>query len=291
MLSQLQRLEGFYFVAREGGYAAAARAFPRPITQPAVYQQVRRLEEELEVDLVERVAHRRLRLTPAGERLYDFCRPFFDELPALVRQLRVDAEQRRLKVEAAGLVLRQLLPPWIRRLRKERGDLRLELAELDVPDFKRLRRGDVDLVVDFLPEVPTDIETREVALARPFVVVAREHPLAKSDAFDPSLLRDTPFVSYHPSLYHHGLQMAAVTEHIGPPPQVVAASSVDVILSFVAAGLGYSIVPWLEEKGPRLKGVVAIEPAGHDPRYPIVAAWSGQSPIASTLRRVTSWLG
>lgn len=290
MLSQLQRLEGFYFVAREGGYAAAARAFPRPITQPAVYQQVRRLEEELEVDLVERVAHRRVRLTAAGERLYAFCRPFFDELPVVVRALRTDAEQQRLKVEAAGLVLRQLLPPWIRRLRRERADLRLELAELDVPDFERLRRGDIDLIVDFLPDVPEDIETMEVAIARPFVVVARDHPLAKSVDFDPSLLRDTPFVSYHPSLYHHGLQMAAVTKHIGPPPQVVAASSVDVILSFVAAGLGYSIVPWLEERGPRVKGVVAIEPAGHEQLYPIVAAWSGQSPVASTLRGVVALL-
>ncbi len=286
MISQLQRLEGFYYVAREGGYAAAARAFPRPITQPAVYQQVRRLEEELEVDLLERVGHRRVRLTRAGERLYAFCRPFFEELPGLVRKLRVDADQRRLKVEAAGLVLRQLLPPWIRRLRKERRDLRLELAELDVPDFERLRRGDVDLVVDFLPDVPSGVATREVAVARPFVVVARDHPLAASDGFDPALLRDTPFVSYHPSLYHHGLQMAAVAEHIGPPPEVLAASSVDVILSFVAAGLGYSIVPWLGERGPRVKGVVAIAPVGHEQRYPIVAAWSEQSPVQSTLRSV-----
>lgn len=43
MISSLQRLEGFYWVARIGGYARAARAFPYPITQPGVHQQVRRL--------------------------------------------------------------------------------------------------------------------------------------------------------------------------------------------------------------------------------------------------------
>ena len=32
----LHRLEGFFWVARTGGYARAARAFPYPITQPAV---------------------------------------------------------------------------------------------------------------------------------------------------------------------------------------------------------------------------------------------------------------
>ena len=37
---QMHRLEGFYWVATAKGYTAAARAFPYPITQPAVYQQV-----------------------------------------------------------------------------------------------------------------------------------------------------------------------------------------------------------------------------------------------------------
>ena len=51
----LQRIEGFYWVAKTEGYARAARAFPYPITQPGVHQQVRRLEEELGVKLFERV--------------------------------------------------------------------------------------------------------------------------------------------------------------------------------------------------------------------------------------------
>ena len=34
---QLQRLEGFYWVARCEGYARAARSFPYPITQPGVH--------------------------------------------------------------------------------------------------------------------------------------------------------------------------------------------------------------------------------------------------------------
>ncbi|MDX2010730.1 MAG: LysR family transcriptional regulator, partial [Myxococcaceae bacterium] len=56
----LQRLEGFYWVARQQGYARAARAFPYPITQPGVHQQVRRLEDELGVKLFERVGKDRV---------------------------------------------------------------------------------------------------------------------------------------------------------------------------------------------------------------------------------------
>src|SRR6266511_2976284 len=63
---QVARLEGFYWVARTGGYAAAARAFPYPLSQPAVFQQVRKLEKELGLRLFERVGKGELRLNAAG---------------------------------------------------------------------------------------------------------------------------------------------------------------------------------------------------------------------------------
>ena len=34
-----------------------------------------------------------------------------------------------------------------------------------------LRRGDVDLLVDYLPEIPDDVATLQVAVMRPFLVL------------------------------------------------------------------------------------------------------------------------
>ena len=48
----LHRLLGFHLVATEGGYAKAARAADYPITQPALHQQVRKLEGEIGVTLL-----------------------------------------------------------------------------------------------------------------------------------------------------------------------------------------------------------------------------------------------
>jgi len=284
----LNRLEGFYWVAREGGYRAASRAFPRDITQPAIHQQVRRLEEELEVELLERAGHRRVRLTPAGERLYAYCRPFFEGLPGLLTSL--DGDRRRLRVEAAGLVIHRLLPAWLRRVRRTRDDLDLEVAELNSPELGRLRTGELDLVIDRLPTVPTGIATREVAVAHPFIVVPRDHPRSEDQGALLASLHATPLICYPPAFDQHALQMAAVREHIGEPAQTIAASSVEVILSFVAAGLGYSIVPWLDPKGPRRAGVVAIAPRGPEQRFPIHAAWFEKSPLAPTIRQVLGLL-
>lgn len=277
-------LEGFYWVAKAGGYAAAARAFPRAITQPAVYQQVRRLEEELGVDLVERGPGRSVRLTAAGDELYRFCAPFFQGWPETLRRVQAAANSRRLAIAASGLVLREFIPQWVHKLRRIDPQRVVEVEELHAPELDRLRSGALDLIVDFLPEIPPDIETRQVAEAVPFVVMPHDHPGATACPFDAAVLRDTPLVSYHPSLPQHPLQLEAARRYVGEPKQQLSASSVDVIVAFVAAGMGYSLVPWLNECGPQRPGIVSRAMLDYPERYPVVAAWSGTGPNAAAMR-------
>src|SRR5215831_3752038 len=146
---QVARLEGFYWVARTGGYAAAARAFPYPITQPAVFQQVRKLEDELGVRLFERVGKAEVRLTAPGRQLYEHAAPFFERLPAVERALKATPMARELSVAAEALILQQVLPRWIRRLQRREPELRLEVRELAAPDPEVVRRGEVDLAVAY----------------------------------------------------------------------------------------------------------------------------------------------
>ena len=76
----------------------------------------------------------------------------------------------------------------------------LERAEIWHEFDPRLHRSDTDLIIDYLPDVPRGLASRKVATAHVFVVVPCDHPMAEAGRFDPALLRDTPFVSYHPSL-------------------------------------------------------------------------------------------
>src|SRR5437016_3775864 len=95
---QLHRLEGFYWVAKTQGYAKAARAFPYPITQPGVHQQVKKLESDVGVELFERVGKDKVVLTPAGQRLFEFVAPFLEKLPAVAEALRSGELAGRLRV-------------------------------------------------------------------------------------------------------------------------------------------------------------------------------------------------
>jgi hypothetical protein len=77
----LHRLAGFWLVATEGGYSRAARAADYPITQPALHQQVKKLEGEVGLELLERIGKDRMRPTPAGAHLLAFVTPFLRDLP------------------------------------------------------------------------------------------------------------------------------------------------------------------------------------------------------------------
>lgn len=273
----LHRLEGFYWVARAGGYAAAARAFPYPITQPAVHQQVKKLEAELGVTLFERVGKDGVQLSAAGRRLLEFVGPFFEGLPGVVRGLQGGDYAGALTIHAAPLFLRKLLPAWIARLRAQRPEVTLELREMPEPDLALLRQGQADLLVDHLPEVPDDIATLEVATLRAFVVLPAAHP--ESAAKRPRLaeLGEDTFVGYNPGTHAARLQLGVLSANGITPRHTITAGSADTILGFVQAGLGWSIVPDLAPDGPAGEGLVAapLEPQAH---FSVVAAWRKDTP-------------
>ncbi|MFQ5507346.1 MAG: LysR family transcriptional regulator, partial [Planctomycetota bacterium] len=274
---QLHRMEGFYWVARTGGYSKAARAFPYPITQPAVHQQVKKLEEELGLDLFERIGKDRMQLTAAGKSLFEFIRPFFEQLPGVIRSVKAGEYEGELNVLAQGLMLRHLMPAWLKRIQKRRAGLRVNLREMPGFDIAPLRGGEVDLIVGFMPDVPDDIASMRIATLYPFLVVPREHRLAQSRRLALKDLSGDTFISYNPGHLAHELQNRVLAEHHIVPGQVLSAGSADTILGFVEAGLGFSLVPSLDPKGPRGKGLVA-KTLNVPARFPVLAMWRLDTP-------------
>lgn len=270
---QLQRLEGFYWVARCEGYARAARAFPYPITQPGVHQQVRRLEEELGVRLFERVGKDRVVLTPQGRVLYDAVAPFYEGLPALERALRSGEVGGRLRIHASGHVLRHLLPPWLRRLGTQRPDIEVALFEAKTPAVSLLRSGEADLLVDHLPEVPSDLHAQQVGHTRVFLVVPAHSRPALTPPLTPVPWRDEPFITYSADTYLRDLQLSALAHFGVVPRRLHAADSSETILGFVAAGLGYSLLASVLPRGPRVPGVTALPLTEPAREFPLYAAW------------------
>ncbi|MEC8651378.1 MAG: LysR family transcriptional regulator [Planctomycetota bacterium] len=273
----LHRLAGFHLVATSGGYAKAARAADYPITQPALHQQVKKLEAEVGVELLMRVGKDTMLPTPAGERLLEFVTPFFRDLPRVVEGVRTGDYDGALTIQAESLLIRQLLPPWLVALRKRRPQAQLTLQELTTVDLSALRSGAADVVIAHLSDVPDDIASQQIATVHACLVV----PKANAPRRGRPKLRDLasmPFLSYEPGTRHHALQLQAIAQHGITLTTTIALGNADTILGYVESGLGWSLVPSLDREGPKGRRLAAY-PWG-EPRvtFPIVMAWRKDAP-------------
>ncbi len=281
MTIQLHRLEGFYWVAREEGYSAAARAFPYPITQPGVHRQVKALEDDLGTKLFERVGHRKMRLTPAGETLYAFCAPFFERLPGVVEDVR--DTKPRLRIDAGELELSYAMPAWIRALREAEPELSLELYEFEGAKVDRLRAGAVELVVNHFDRVPEDCESQRIGTHYVFLAHTEQRKLSFTDAAQ--LLTTRPFVAFSEGSNERRLVMSALKEANFKVKTVAAASSVTGLLSLVRAGFGVSLIPWPQPEGPQVDGVYCFPVPPAVASFSIDALWLKRRSSHSMIQR------
>lgn len=147
----IHHLELFYYVAKHGGIMEAVRNIPYGIQQPAVSSQVIQLEEFLGVTLFKR---RPFALTPQGERLYQFIRPFFDGLGPIAEEIRGGVSQQ-VRFGASGTVLRDHLPELATKVRDRFPNLKLTLREGHQPQLESwLQRQEIDLAVTLLDGKP-----------------------------------------------------------------------------------------------------------------------------------------
>jgi len=274
----IHRLEGFYWVARTGGYASAARAFPYPISQPGVHQQVKKLEEELGLALFEHTSQKHVLLTPAGRRLFEFIEPFYSQLDGVLRSLGADDLAGELRIGAPSMYLQGLLPAWLKRLRDAHQDIRVVTQETQWGEVDLLFDGTLDLLVEYLPEIPEGLASLQVATVRPFLVVPREHPLATRAELRPADLAAETFVAYSRG-HLRALQDGGLRQLGIEPLHVLTASSAQAILGFVAAGLGYSLLGGLGEQGPRHDGVRVYPIRQPEVEYPVWALWRKDGPV------------
>ena len=141
----IHHLELFYYVARHAGISEAVRNMPYGIQQPAMSSQVIQLEEGLGVTLFQR---RPFRLTPEGEELYAFIRPFFEQLEDVEARLRSGGKHQHIRIGAAEEILRDHVPVPLQQLKRKHPHLKLTLRNGYLQQLESwLLRNEIDFAV------------------------------------------------------------------------------------------------------------------------------------------------
>lgn len=163
----LRTLKYFVAIADAGSLTAAALAVA--VAQPALTRQLRELEEEMGVQLVQR-GPRGVRLTPAGATLYESARRMLAEAARVKRELSGRSGKKEVVLGASPTLTRVLLPGVFERCHETLADMNLIIQEAFTPQLlTALERGQCDVAVVTNPE-PDRALSMEPLLAEPFAL-------------------------------------------------------------------------------------------------------------------------
>lgn len=249
-------------VVRAGGFRRAAATLH--VAQPAISHQVRRLEAELGVALLER-GRGGVTPTPAG-------RAFLERAERILAE--ADAARTDMLAHAGALTGSVRVGAWhssapdvpglVREFSRRHPGVELLLREHGAAQMlDMVRRGDLDVAVVILAEVLdlADI-TIEPVLSEPLVVVDAPHgPLAGRRRVRLGDLRDAPFVMFPVGSAMRGIVEQACATAGFRPRIAVEAMGFTAARALVSRGVGVALLPRSlpAEPGPPL-AVAALTP-------------------------------
>lgn len=229
------QLRAFHYVAISGGFSRAAEELH--LTQPAISDQVRKLEEEYDVLLFNR-HKKQVVLTPAGERLLEITRRLFDNeqqaLELLLESRALRAGTLRIVVDSAHH-LTQILTKF-----------RASYPCVSIS----LRTGNTDTVIESLYSYEADIG------------VLGEIPQSRD--FEAIRLNSTPIIAFvaqgHPLAAQASVTMAALSRH----PLVLreSGSRTRQKLEAAARDLGLTLTAAIEAEGREAVREIVASGAG-----------------------------
>jgi DNA-binding transcriptional LysR family regulator len=209
---------------------------------------MRKLEEEIDVELVER-GNRTMGLTAAGRAFLEEARRTLRQAERAVSIARETAAGRTglVRLGYVGSALYGRLPDVIRGFREGRKHVRLELVEAtSARQVERLRDGTLDLGI-VIPPIPDagDLSFRSFDEDRLAIALPRSHRLADARDLSVADLAAEPFVLW-PAAEGRGfhvkvIRLCADADFV--PTVVQEAHGMHSVLSLVAVEAGVSIVP------------------------------------------------
>lgn len=245
--------------------AAAATGY----TPSAVSQQIKRLERQTGVPLLERVG-RGVMVTSQGQHLVDAGAGVLADLEALEAELQAGSDKvaGRVRLATFSTAVRGLVAPVVRRLRDEHPALVLTVDEREPWDAVALvASGQAELGLvhrwgDMPLDVPDHVVAHRVARDLADLIVPHDHALARRRRVTPHDLVDVDWIAT-PDGTICRQWLHRMYEGTGRQPRIAHISAeFDSHLALVGAGLGVALVPRLGRArlGPDVHAVEVRDP-------------------------------
>ncbi len=296
----LRELEYLVAVGDHGHFGEAARACH--VSQPTLSTQLRKLEEQLGVTLIERNP-RQVALTPVGATIAARARAALAEvaeIQALARASR-DPEAGTIHLGLFPTLAPYLLPHVVAGLHRRFPRLEVLLVEeKSAVLVERLLDGRLDAAVLARP-IREDSLHEEPLFAEEFVLaVPADHPLAReSGPVSAAVLGEHEVLLLDEGHCLRDQALSVCSSAGASERRGFRATSLETLRQMVAAGVGITLLPRLAVEPPvPVSPEVVVRPfADPAPRREIALYWRRSSPqgeflasLAQMLRRGPSFL-
>ncbi len=233
------QIRAFHFVALHGGFSRAAEALF--LTQPAISDQVKKLEEEYDVLLFSR-QKKQVELTAQGETLFEITKRLFEiegqALDLLSENKAFTTGTLRIKADSAFHVLGTLA-----KFRDRFPQIKIEVRTGNSHDvIQDLLSYDADIGV--LGTVPkhTGIDVIKLGKSPIIAFTSKSNPIAKHKSLSFRQLADMPLVLREPkSRTRQKLEAAALAEGVVLVPAIEAEGR-EAVQEIVVSGTGVGFV-------------------------------------------------
>jgi LysR family hydrogen peroxide-inducible transcriptional activator len=262
------------------------------VSQPTLSTQIRKLEDELGVQLVER-APKNIMLTPVGAEVAERARLILsdiDQIRAVARRAG-DPSDGKLRLGLFPTLAPYLLPHVVPVIRESYPNLSLHLAEEKTEDIVRmLQQGELDAALLALPIGENGLEM-EILFEEPFVLaVPDDHPLRTKKQVTLADLNGSELLLLDEGhcLREHALEVCALA---GANERVdFHATSMETLRQMVAADVGITLMPMLSVKPPiaRTENLLFLPFADPAPSRTIALVWRSSSALSDFLRKLAA---
>lgn len=186
----------FYYVAREGSFTKAGEELC--VSQPAVSQSIKILEENLGTKLFVRVP-KGVKLTPEGEALYSYIKRGYEYIRLGEEQFRkmLDLEHGEIRIGASDMTLQFYLLPYLERFHEKYPGIKVVVTNGPTPNtLSLLYDGKIDFGVVSEPfQAKAGIRFKRVRKIKDIFVAGSRFGHLKNKIMDYKDLKDFPIIS------------------------------------------------------------------------------------------------
>jgi LysR family hydrogen peroxide-inducible transcriptional activator len=240
---EFRQLEYFVSLAQTGTFSEAAERVH--VSQPALSQQIQKLEDELGVPLVERMG-KSIKLTENGEKFLPEAMEVLDSVRSAENVVNPGntSLEGTLKLGVIPTIAPYALPALINRLEPGLNEVNIHIEEQQTETLlDQLKIGAVDHIL-LSPPFPEDGLRVERLGREPFyLAVHRDEPIAGEEAISTEDITDEPILLLEEGHCLRDQTLSFCQNQNVQPNVVFQGSNLQSILNLIETGFGYTFVP------------------------------------------------